>query len=73
MQDLNATFVTILSKDGHREVEAVLRSILGSGCAPLLGRRRKGPHRSGIPRYGVAHRALNLRKGIWVLADVYHN
>ena len=67
-----ATADAILPKDDHREIEAVLRPLLARDAVLCSDGGGKGPIALAAREIGVAHRAVNLSKGIRVLAGVYH-
>jgi hypothetical protein len=67
-----ATSDAILSKDNHREIKAVLEPLLARDAVLCSDGGGKGPIAVAAREMGVAHRAVNLNKGIRVLAGVYH-
>jgi transposase-like protein len=67
-----ATADAILPKDNHREIEAVLKPLLARDAVLCSDGGGKGPIVLAAHDIGVAHRAVNLSKGIRVLAGVYH-
>ena len=67
-----ATADAILPKDDHREIEAVLKPLLARDAVLCSDGGGKGPIALAAREMGVAHRAVNLSKGIRVLAGVYH-
>ena len=67
-----ATSDAILPKDDHWEIEAVLRPLLARDAVLCSDGGGKGPIALAARDMGVAHRAVNLSKGIRVLAGVYH-
>ena len=67
-----ATSEAILPKDNHREIEAVLRPLLARDSILCSDGGGKGPIALAAHDIGVAHRAVNLSKGIRVLEGVYH-
>ena len=67
-----ATADAILPKDNHREIEAVLKPLLARDAVLCSDGGGKGPIALAAREMGVAHRAVNLRNGIRVLAGVYH-
>jgi transposase-like protein len=68
-----ATADAILPKDNHREIEAVLGPLLARDAVLCSDGGGKGPIALAAREMGVAaHRAVNLNKGIRVLAGVYH-
>ena len=67
-----ATADAILPKDGHRETFAVLKPLLARDAVLCSDGGGKGPIALAAREMGVAHRAVNLSKGIRVLAGVYH-
>ena len=67
-----ATADAILPKDAHREIEAVLGPLLARDAVLCSDGGGKGPIALAAREMGVAHRAVNLSKGIRVLAGVYH-
>ena len=67
-----ATSDAVLPKDDHRETLAVLRPFLARDAVLCSDGGGKGPIALAASNRGVAHRAVNLSKGIRVLADVYH-
>ena len=67
-----ATSDAILTKDDHVAIEAVLKPLLAQDAVLCADGGGKGPFALAAREMGVAHRAVNLRKGIRVLAGVYH-
>ena len=67
-----ATSDAILLKDDHREIAAVLRPLMARDAILCSDGGGKGPITLAARDRGVTHRAVNLRKGIRVLAGVYH-
>ena len=67
-----ATADAILPKNDHREIEAVLKPLLARDAVLCSDGGGKGPIALAAREMGVAHRAVNLSKGIRVLAGVYH-
>ena len=67
-----ATSDATLLKDDHREVEAVLKPLLPRNAVLCSDGGGKGPTAVAAREMGVAHRAINLSKGVCVLAGVYH-
>ena len=66
------TAEAILPKDDHRAIEAVLIPLLAQDVVLCSDGGGKGPIALAAREMGVAHRAVNLSKGIRVLAGVYH-
>ena len=62
----------ILPKDDHREIEAVLKLLLTRDAVLCSDGGGKGPIALAARDMLVDYRAVNLRKGIRVLAGVYH-
>ena len=67
-----ATANAILPKDDHREIKAVPKPLLVRDAVLCSDGGGKGPIALAAREIGVAHRAVNLSKGIRVLAGVYH-
>jgi len=67
-----ATSDAILPKDNHREIKTVLEPLLARDAVLCSDGGGKGPIAVAAREIGVAHRAVNLNKGIRVLAGVYH-
>ena len=58
--------------DDHREIEAVLKPLLAPDAVLCSNGGGKGPIDLAAREIGVVHRAVNLSKGIRVLAGAYH-
>ena len=69
---LGATAEAILPKDDHRETLAVLRPLRARDAVLYSDGGGKGPIALAAREMGVAHRAVNLSKGIRVLPGVTH-
>lgn len=67
-----ATSDAILPKDDHQAIEVVLKPLLAPDAVLCTDGGGKGPFALAAREMGLAHRAVNLRKGIRVLAGVYH-
>ena len=67
-----ATSDAILPKDDHQAIEIVLKPLLAPDAVLCTDGGGKGPFALAARKIGLAHRAVNLRKGIRVLAGVYH-
>ena len=67
-----ATFDAILPRDDHQAIETVLKPLLAPDAVLCTDGGGKGPFALAAREMGRAHRAVNLSKGIWVLAGVYH-
>jgi len=67
-----ATSDAILPKDDHIAIEAVLKPLLAQDAVLCTDGGGKGPFALAAREMGIAHRAVNLSKGIRVLAGVYH-
>ncbi|EAY56993.1 MAG: probable transposase [Leptospirillum rubarum] len=67
-----ATSDAILPKDDHVAIEAVLTPLLARDAVLCTDGGGRGPFALAAREMGMAHRAVNLRKGIRVLAGVYH-
>ena len=62
----------ILPADTHREIGAVLEPLLDKDAILCTDGGGRGPLALAARERGIAHRAVNLSKGIRVLAGVYH-
>lgn len=67
-----ATADAILPKDDHQAIEAVLTPLLARDAVLCTDGGGKGPFALAAREMGIAHRAINLSRGIRVLAGVYH-
>ena len=67
-----ATSKAILPKDNHREIERVLSPLLTRDSLLCSEEGGRGPIALAAREIGVAHRVVNLSKGIRVLGGVYH-
>ena len=67
-----ATSNAILPKDNHREIERVLSPLLTRDSLLCSEEGGRGPIALAAREIGVAHRVVNLSKGIRVLGGVYH-
>ncbi len=67
-----ATSDAILPKDNRREIKTVLEPLLARDTVLCSDGGGKGPIAVAAREIGVAHRAVNLNKGIRILAGVYH-
>jgi transposase-like protein len=67
-----ATSDAILPKDDHRAIETVLKPLLARDAVLCSDGGGKGPIALAAREMGIAHRAVNLSKGVRVLAGVYH-
>ena len=67
-----ATAEAILPADNHQAIGAVLGPLLDKDAILCTDGGGKGPIALAARELGLAHRAVNLSKGIRVLAGVYH-
>jgi len=67
-----ATAEAILPADNHREIEAVLGPLVDRDAILCTDGGGKGPLALAARELGLAHRAVNLSKGIRVLGGVFH-
>ncbi len=67
-----STSDAILPKDDHLAIQAVLKPLLAQDAVLCTDGGGKGPFALAARKMGIAHRAVNLSKGIRVLAGVYH-